>query len=87
MNCNMKTMLKVGLGMLLVTGIAYAALPEFRTWILAASPTLLFLVCPLSMLFCMKMMHGQNEQSCQKSGADEKQPTPSLPSNVDVKRN
>lgn len=87
MNCNMKTMLKVGLGMLLVTGIAYAALPEFRTWILAASPTLLFLLCPLSMLFCMKMMHGQNGQSCQKTGADEKAQTPSLSNNVDVKRN
>lgn len=60
MNCNMKTMLKVGIGMLLIAGIAYVALPEFRTWILAASPTLLFLLCPVSMLLCMKMMHGQN---------------------------
>lgn len=72
MMCNAKTMLKVGLGMLAVVGIAYAALPDFRTWILAASPTLLFLLCPISMLFCMKMMHGQNGQSCSTSNSEQK---------------
>lgn len=73
MICNAKTMLKVGLGMLVVAGMAYFALPEFRTWIVAAMPTLLFLLCPLSMLFCMKMMHGQGGQSCQRSPAEEKE--------------
>lgn len=68
MNCNMKTMLKIGIGMLLIAGIAYVALPEFRTWIFAASPTLLFLLCPVSMLLCMKMMNAQNKQSCKKTG-------------------
>lgn len=77
MMCNTKTMLKVGLGVLLVTGIAYAALPEFRDWILAASPTLLLLLCPLSMLFCMKMMHGQNGHSCQTPASPDKDQTAS----------
>lgn len=70
--CSAKTMLKVGLGMLAVVGIAYMALPDFRTWILAASPTLLFLLCPISMLFCMKMMHGQNGQSCSTANNEQK---------------
>jgi hypothetical protein len=79
MMCNTKTMLKIGLVLLGIVGIAYAALPEFRTWILAASPSLLFLLCPLSMLFCMKMMHGQNGQSCATSGSEQKtQQPPSL---------
>jgi len=75
MMCNMKTMLKVGLGMLLITGLAYLALPEFRVWILAASPTLLFLLCPISMLVCMKMMHSQNGQSCQTPASNDKDQT------------
>lgn len=62
MACNMKTMLKVGLGMLLVVGTAYAALPEFRDWILASSPILLFLLCPLSLLVMMSMMRGETNQ-------------------------
>lgn len=75
MMCNTKTMLKVGLGLLLGAVIAYGALPEFRGWILAASPTLLFLLCPISMLLCMKMMHGQNGQACGKASAESpKQP-------------
>lgn len=62
MACNMKTMLRVGLGMLLITGIAYAALPEFRDWILASSPILLFLLCPLSLLLMMTMMNGETSR-------------------------
>lgn len=85
MVCNMKTMLKVGIGMLFFTGLAYAALPEFRTWILAASPTLLFLLCPISMLVCMKMMHGQHGQSCQSSAATQESPQSGTTSQVDVK--
>jgi hypothetical protein len=85
MMCNMKTMLKVGLGMLFVAALAYLALPEFRTWIVAASPTLLFLICPISMLVCMKMMHGQNGQSCGKSASDNKDEAPVASDKIDVK--
>lgn len=55
--CSMKTMLKVALGLLLGFGLAYATLPEFRGWLIAMSPTLLFLICPISMLVCMAMMN------------------------------
>lgn len=79
--CNTKTMLKIGLVMLAVVGVAYAVLPDFRDWILAASPTLLFLLCPLSMLFCMKMMHSQNGQSCATSDSEQK--PQALSSNID----
>jgi hypothetical protein len=85
MMCSMKTMLKVGLGMLLITGLAYLAMPEFRAWIVAASPTLLFLICPISMLVCMKMMHGQNGQSCGKSASDNKDEAPVASDKTDVK--
>lgn len=62
MACNMKTMLKVGLGLLFVTGIAYFALPEFRDWILASSPILFLLLCPLSLLLMMTMINGETNQ-------------------------
>lgn len=86
MMCNTKTMLKVGLGLLVGAVIAYIALPEFRSWILAASPTLLFLLCPLSMLLCMKMMHGQQGQSCGKASTDKTEPAPAPTNNVETHR-
>ncbi len=85
MMCSMKTMLKVGLGMLLITGLAYLALPEFRVWILAASPTLLFLICPISMLVCMKMMHSQNGQSCQTPASNNNDKVALASDKTDVK--
>lgn len=85
MMCSMKTMLRVGLGMLLITGLAYLALPEFRTWIIAASPTLIFLICPISMIFCMMMMRGKDGQGCQTSASDEKAKTPIATGQIDVK--
>jgi hypothetical protein len=63
-NMNMNTMLKVGAGILAAAGAAYVVLPGSRELIVSLLPTLIFLLCPLSMLFCMKKMHGQNGQSC-----------------------
>lgn len=68
MMCNMKTMLKVGLGMLLVAGSAYLLLPQFREAIVALAPTLAILLCPISMLACMWMMRGNGGQACQSQG-------------------
>lgn len=68
MMCSMKTMLKVGLGMLLVAGSAYILLPQFRDAIVGLAPTLVFLLCPISMLACMWMMRGKGGQSCQSQG-------------------
>jgi hypothetical protein len=59
MKCDLKTMLKGGLVLAVLISVAYAILPIAREWILAASPFLFFLICPLMMLFMMKGM-----QSC-----------------------
>lgn len=83
MVCNTKTMLKVGLGLFASAAIAYITLPEFRSWILAASPTLLFLLCPISMLLCMKMMHGKNGQGCSKEFANNQAPA-TLPDKMHI---
>jgi hypothetical protein len=72
MACNMKSMLKAGLGIFAVAGTAYVLFPQFRELIIALAPTLVFLLCPLSMLFCMKMMQDKNGQGCQSSAANEK---------------
>lgn len=85
MICSTKTMLKVALGIFVGTGLAYLALPEFRTWIIAASPTLLFLICPISMIFCMKMMSGQNGQGCQTSALDSKDKSSAASTGTNVK--
>lgn len=82
MTCNKQTMWKVGIGMLIVFGIAYAALPELRTWMLAAAPTLVFLLCPLSMLFAMKMMGGKQ---CETSRAEQPNQSPSSLDNAQAK--
>jgi len=84
MNCSMKTMLKVGAGMLLVVGTAYLLFPGFRETIIALSPVLLFLLCPLSMFFCMKMMQGQNGQACQPAASDEQNKRQAAPATSDA---
>jgi hypothetical protein len=70
MMCNMKTMLKVGFGMLVIAGLAYYSLPDLRTWIVGASPFLLFLICPITLLIAMKMMTGQNCDSPRSDRTD-----------------
>lgn len=75
MMCSAKTMFKVALGLLLVIGVAYMALPEVRVWLIAISPTLLFLICPISMLLCMTMMN----KSCNTQAGNAATATESLP--------
>ncbi len=74
MKCDMKTMLKGGLGLAVLVALVYATLPTAREWIVAASPFLFFLICPLMMLFMMKGM-----QSCHSEHSGKKNepaPTP-----------
>jgi hypothetical protein len=68
----MKSMLKIGLGVFAVAATAYVLFPQFREQIGGLAPTLAFLICPLSMLFCMKTKQSRNGQSCQSSTAKEK---------------
>jgi hypothetical protein len=61
MKCDVKTMLKVLLGVSVALGLAYLALPTFRAFILASAPVLLVLICPISMLVMMLVM-GANQR-------------------------
>ncbi|PMS19718.1 hypothetical protein C0Z18_12820 [Trinickia dabaoshanensis] len=67
MKCT-KTMLVTGAAVLAVLAGAYFALPQFRALIVSAGPYLLFLLCPLSMLFMMKSM---NSHSDRRSSSDD----------------
>lgn len=75
MKCDMKTMLKVALGLGVAIAVAYATLPVAREWIVASAPFLFFLICPLMMVFMMKGM-----QSCDKGQRTEKDQTDNAPS-------
>lgn len=52
----MKAMWKWAFGLLIMGAIAFATLPQFRAWIIASSPILLFLLCPLHLIYCMVTM-------------------------------
>ncbi|MCX4151679.1 MULTISPECIES: DUF2933 domain-containing protein [Paraburkholderia] len=75
MKCT-KTMVITGVAMLAVLALAYAALPQFRTLVLGLGPYLLFLLCPLSMLFMMKGMHSNKDdhRSPSSDTAQDRQP-------------
>ncbi|CAP44929.1 DUF2933 domain-containing protein [Bordetella petrii] len=61
MQCSKKTMAYVAVGVVAAIAAAYALLPGMRETLLGVAPLLLVLVCPLSMLFMMKAMGGQNQ--------------------------
>lgn len=61
MQCDIKTMIKVALGLGVVVAGAYVFVPVARVLIIAAAPFLFFLLCPISMFFMMK---GMNSNSC-----------------------
>ena len=61
MKCNMKTMITAGMILLVALAATYAALPQFRALVLSVGPTLLFLLCPLSMLFMMWSMRSSKD--------------------------
>jgi len=66
MKCT-KTMLTTGAGLLAVLAVAYIAFPQFQVTVLRLGPYLLFLLCPLSMLFMMKGMNSPQNHG-DKSG-------------------
>src|SRR5690606_4292107 len=77
MKCDIKTMLKTGIGLGAVVAVAYATFPIAREWNAASTPFLFFMICPLMMVFMMKGM-----QSCDKEQRVEKDQahkTPSAP--------
>jgi len=70
--CSFKTMIKMvlGIGLLLIVG--YVAFPAFQTQIAAIAPYLLFLVCPLVMIFMMKGMNNPPQEKVKKPDQEDK---------------
>lgn len=66
---NMKTLLKVALGIGLVLFIGYTAFPQSRALIAAIAPYLL-LALPLVLCFSMAGMHGRKRED-KKPGPDD----------------
>ena len=52
----MKTMMKVGVTLVAAVAVGYAAVPALREWLVAFSPFLFLLVCPLAMVLMMRGM-------------------------------
>ncbi|MEO6986107.1 MAG: DUF2933 domain-containing protein [Paralcaligenes sp.] len=63
MQCDTKTMIKVGLGLGMVVAGAYVLVPAARVLITAAAPFLFFLLCPISMIFMMKSMNSNSSRT------------------------
>lgn len=70
MTCSFKTMMKVGVALVAAVAIGYAAVPALREWLVAFSPFLFLLVCPLAMVLMMRGMsaHDSNAAVLPPSG-------------------
>ncbi|CAM5566238.1 hypothetical protein ECAE60S_04631 [Eoetvoesiella caeni] len=77
MKCDMKTMVKFGLGLGTVVALTYATLPVAREWIAASTPFLFLLICPLMMAFMMKGMPSYDREH--KAARDQADKTPHQP--------
>ena len=76
MKCNLKVMLSVAALIAAATGFAYLTFEEARAGILASLPVLAVLLCPISMLVMMKLMHSSSDGE-QRSGGASKPRAPS----------
>lgn len=71
--CGPKTMLKIGVAIAVPLVLGYIVFPQFRVTIATLAPFALFALCPLGMLFGMKMMSGdKHDQSCPSCGPKSK---------------
>ncbi|MCT6720935.1 MAG: DUF2933 domain-containing protein [Roseateles sp.] len=61
MKCDSKTLIKIAAGLGVALAVAYFALPASHGFIWAAAPFLLFLVCPIAMIFMMKSMNSNTK--------------------------
>ncbi len=69
--CNMKTMLKMILGIALLAGIAYVAFPQYQASIASVTPFLLALACPLAMLLMAVGMSRDKESPAAAGGGSQ----------------
>ena len=75
MKCDIKMMLKAGLGLTVLIVVVYVAFPAVRQSTMALTPALFFLLCPLMMFFMMKVM----QSSCHEEQKSTKQDMPPKP--------
>lgn len=75
MKCDIKMMLKAGLGLTVLIVVVYVAFPAARPSIMALTPALFFWLCPLMMFFMMKVM----QPSCHEEQKSTKQDGPPEP--------
>lgn len=69
MVCSPKTMLKIGVAIIVPLAVGFIAFPQFRIAILGLAPFALFALCPLGMIFGMKAMGGDKQgSSCASCG-------------------
>lgn len=59
--CSPKTMLKIGLVLVVILGGGFLAFPQFRQAIIGLAPFALFALCPLGMIFGMSAMSGNQK--------------------------
>ena len=57
MTRNKPSMVQLGIGAAIILAAAYVLFPAFQAWIAANALIFLVLLCPLSMVFCMRNMH------------------------------
>lgn len=57
MTRNKPSMIQLGVGAAIILAVAYVLFPAFQAWIVANALIFLVLLCPLSMVFCMRNMH------------------------------
>ena len=69
--CNLKTLIKIALGISLLLIVGYVVFPEFQTRITEVGPYLLFLACPLAMYFMIKGMNNPPQEKKKRPDQDE----------------
>lgn len=69
--CSIKTLIKIALGLVALLIAGYVIFPQSRAFITAIAPYLLFLTCPLAMVFMMKGMNTPQEKE-KKPDQDDK---------------
>lgn len=74
MKCDTNTMLKTAAGLAIVAGIVYFTVPAAQAFVLASAPLLVALICPISMLFMMRMMNSSSANARDAAGGASKAP-------------
>ena len=72
MHCNMKTMAKAIAAVIAMAIIAYIALPGAREFVIAFTPILLALICPVMMIGMMWMMRSKDASMAPRSAESDR---------------